>query len=82
MPLFCPHRGEHRDHGAKEDADIQARGAVFGIVQLHFLSSAVGVAGGIGEAVLFSHGKILRRIPENVLVDELVKEVRILAEKE
>ena len=42
----------------------------------------LGVAGGIGEAVLFSHGKILRRIPENILVDELVKEVRILAEKE
>ena len=42
----------------------------------------IGVAGGIGEAVLFSHGKILRRIPEHELVDELVKEVRILAEKD
>jgi (E)-4-hydroxy-3-methylbut-2-enyl-diphosphate synthase len=42
----------------------------------------LGVAGGIGEAVLFSHGKILRRIPEDVLVDELVKEVKMLAEKE
>ncbi len=42
----------------------------------------LGVAGGVGEAVLFSHGKILRRIPENELVEELVKEVRMLAEKE
>ena len=40
----------------------------------------IGVAGGIGEAVLFSHGKILRRIPEERLVDELVIEVKKLAE--
>ncbi len=42
----------------------------------------LGVAGGVGEAVLFSHGKILRRIPEQELVEELVKEVKMLAEKE
>ncbi len=42
----------------------------------------LGVAGGVGEAVLFSHGKILRRIPEKDLVEELVKEVKMLAEKE
>ncbi len=39
----------------------------------------IGVAGAIGEAVLFSHGKIIRRIPENMLVDELVNEVKKLA---
>lgn len=41
----------------------------------------IGVAGGIGEAVLFSHGKIIRRIPEDRLVEELVNEVKILAEQ-
>ena len=41
----------------------------------------IGVAGAIGEAVLFSHGTIIRRIPENLLVDELVKEVKKLAEQ-
>ncbi len=40
----------------------------------------IGVAGGIGEAVLFSHGKVLRRIPEEKLVDELVSEVKRLSE--
>ncbi len=42
----------------------------------------IGVAGGIGEAVLFSKGKVIRRIPEEKLVDELVREVKLLAEKE
>ena len=32
----------------------------------------IGVAGAIGEAVLFSHGKIIRRIPEEKLVEELI----------
>lgn len=41
----------------------------------------IGVAGAIGEAVLFSHGKIIRRIPEDRLVEELVNEVKILAEQ-
>lgn len=40
----------------------------------------IGIAGATHEAVLFSHGKILRRISENMLVDELVKEVKKLAE--
>lgn len=41
----------------------------------------IGVAGAIGEAVLFSHGKIIRRIPEEKLVEELINEVKILAEQ-
>ncbi len=42
----------------------------------------LGVAGGVHEAVLFSKGQILRKIPEDKLVDELVREVKLLAEKE
>lgn len=36
----------------------------------------LGIAGGCGEAVLFSHGTIVRRIPETKLVDELIKEIK------
>lgn len=36
----------------------------------------IGIAGGKGEGILFSHGKIIRRIPEEKLVDELIEEIR------
>ena len=36
----------------------------------------IGIAGGKGEGILFSHGKILRRIPEDKLVDELITEIK------
>lgn len=35
----------------------------------------VGIAGGVGVGLLFSGGKIIRRVPEAELVDELMKEV-------
>ncbi len=38
----------------------------------------VGIAGGIGEAVLFRHGQIVEKIPENEVIDRLIAEVRIL----
>jgi (E)-4-hydroxy-3-methylbut-2-enyl-diphosphate synthase len=36
----------------------------------------VGIAGGRGVGLLFSRGKQMRRVPEDRLVDELMKEVR------
>ena len=39
----------------------------------------LGIAGGKGEGILFSHGKILRRIPEECLVDELISEIQKLS---
>lgn len=39
----------------------------------------IGIAGGNGEGILFSHGKILRRIPEDRLTDELIQEVKKIA---
>jgi (E)-4-hydroxy-3-methylbut-2-enyl-diphosphate synthase len=39
----------------------------------------IGIAGGKGEGILFSHGKILRRIPEDKLVDELITEIKKLS---
>lgn len=35
----------------------------------------IGVAGGLGEGLLFKKGEIIRKIPENALVDELIREI-------
>ncbi|MBR2020623.1 MAG: flavodoxin-dependent (E)-4-hydroxy-3-methylbut-2-enyl-diphosphate synthase [Clostridia bacterium] len=38
----------------------------------------VGIAGGIGEAVLFRHGEIVEKIPEDAVIDRLISEIRLL----
>ena len=38
----------------------------------------VGIAGGIGEAVLFRHGEIVEKIPEDRVIERLITEVRLL----
>ena len=38
----------------------------------------VGIAGGNGEAVLFRHGEIVEKIPEDAVIDRLIAEVRLL----
>lgn len=35
----------------------------------------IGIAGGNGEGLIFKKGQILRKVPENMLVDELMKEI-------
>ena len=35
----------------------------------------IGIAGGVGEALLFKKGKPLRKVPEERIVDELLKEI-------
>ena len=35
----------------------------------------IGIAGGIGEALLFKKGEIIRKIPEANIVEELKKEI-------
>lgn len=35
----------------------------------------IGIAGGVNEAVLFKKGKIIRKIPQEQIVDELEKEI-------
>ena len=37
----------------------------------------IGIAGGIGEAVLFKKGEIIRKIDENSIVEELIKEIQL-----
>ncbi len=38
----------------------------------------IGIAGGRGEALLFKKGEIIRKIKEESLVDELIKEIKAL----
>ena len=35
----------------------------------------IGIAGGDGCGLLFKHGEIIRKIPEEKLLDELLKEI-------
>lgn len=35
----------------------------------------IGIAGGVGEALLFKKGQIIRKIPEAQIVDELLREI-------
>ena len=39
----------------------------------------LGIAGRKGEGILFSHGKIIKRIPEDRLLDELLSEIKKLS---
>ncbi len=41
----------------------------------------VGIAGGKGEAVLFRHGEIVEKIPEDAVIERLLNEVRILKDE-
>ena len=36
----------------------------------------IGIAGGVGEAVLISHGEILEKIPEDMIIERLITEVK------
>lgn len=36
----------------------------------------VGIAGGVGEAVLFKKGQIIRKIDEEKIIDELIEEIK------
>ena len=41
----------------------------------------IGIAGGIGEALLFKKGEIVGKIKEDELIDELIREIKIMAGK-
>ncbi len=36
----------------------------------------IGIAGGIGEGLLFSHGEIIEKIPEDKIIDVLIKRIK------
>ena len=41
----------------------------------------VGIAGGIGEAVLFRRGSIVEKIPEEAVIERLIAEIRAIAKQ-
>ena len=41
----------------------------------------IGIAGGNGEGILFKKGEIIRKIPEENIVEELKKEILLMIEK-
>ena len=42
----------------------------------------IGIAGGVGEGLLFKKGQIVRKIKEDRLIDELIREIKIMRESE
>ena len=38
----------------------------------------IGIAGGKGEGLLFKKGKILRKVSEDKIVDELIREIQTM----
>jgi (E)-4-hydroxy-3-methylbut-2-enyl-diphosphate synthase len=41
----------------------------------------IGIAGGKGEALLFSHGEILQKIPETDIIPVLIKKIKEIKDK-
>ncbi len=42
----------------------------------------IGIAGGIGEGLLFKKGETVRKIEEDKLIDELIREIKIIRDSE
>ena len=40
----------------------------------------IGIAGGVGEGLLFKKGQTVRKIKEDMLVSELIKEIKLMHE--
>lgn len=38
----------------------------------------IGIAGGKGEGLIFKKGEIIKKVPQDRLVDELMKEIETL----
>ena len=36
----------------------------------------IGIAGGVGEAILFSHGEIIEKVREDEIIEKLIKEIK------
>ncbi|MGN1422813.1 MAG: flavodoxin-dependent (E)-4-hydroxy-3-methylbut-2-enyl-diphosphate synthase [Oscillospiraceae bacterium] len=64
-----------------EDVDIPIKVAVMGCAVNgpgEAREADVGIAGGCGEGIIFRKGEIIRKVPENMLLDELKKEIDLI----
>ena len=41
----------------------------------------IGICGGVGEALLISHGEIIEKIPEEQVIERLIAEIRKLQDR-
>lgn len=65
---------EERLRGCKKDITVAVMGcAVNGPGEAR--EADIGIAGGNGCGLLFKHGEIIRKVPENCLVDALMEEI-------
>lgn len=66
------------------DIDLPLKIAVMGCVVNgpgEAREADLGIAGGIGEGLLFKKGQVIRKVPESELVNELLKEINLLIEE-
>lgn len=64
-----------------EDVNIPIKVAVMGCAVNgpgEAREADIGIAGGCGEGIIFRKGEILRKVPENMLLDELKKEIDLI----
>lgn len=67
--------------GMLRDVDKPIKVAVMGCVVNgpgEAREADIGIAGGIGEGIIFRKGEILRKVPENRILEELKKEIDLL----
>ena len=63
------------------DVDVPIKVAVMGCVVNgpgEAREADVGIAGGCGEGIIFRKGEILRKVPENMILEELKKEIDMI----
>ncbi len=41
----------------------------------------IGIAGGVGDGLLFKKGQIVRKIKEDMLIDELIREIKLMGDE-
>ncbi|TYZ26951.1 flavodoxin-dependent (E)-4-hydroxy-3-methylbut-2-enyl-diphosphate synthase [Selenomonas caprae] len=71
---------EKKLDGIKDPIDVAVMGCVVnGPGEAR--GADVGIAGGNGEGLIFRKGEIIRKVPENILVDELFKEIDAILEE-
>ena len=68
---------EKRLSGVNKDIKVAVMGcAVNGPGEAR--EADIGIAGGNGEGLIFKKGEIIRKVPEDMIIDELIKEIELL----
>lgn len=89
--VSCPTCGRTKinliDLVARFEAAVQAEGLGDADITVALMGCAVngpgeareadiGIAGGVGEAILFSHGEIIGKVREDEIIEKLIKEIK------